>query len=142
MYFLILIISGTDCVFFFCVFAGVQSGFVTLPRLSRLERQFQDGDVLKGSPPDNSGITLTRSDSLASFIVDLGPSLMTEVLSLIDNASSLQISKVSLKHNGNYTCIASNDAATVSTERQLTVTGKNRMHAERLKICKGYSQKG
>lgn len=40
--------------------------------------------------------------------------------------SSLQISKVSLKHNGNYTCIASNDAATVSTERQLTVTGKNR----------------
>uniref|UniRef100_A0A671WDS3 DS cell adhesion molecule like 1 n=1 Tax=Sparus aurata TaxID=8175 RepID=A0A671WDS3_SPAAU len=36
--------------------------------------------------------------------------------------SSLQISKVSLKHNGNYTCIASNDAATVSTERQLTVT--------------------
>lgn len=38
--------------------------------------------------------------------------------------SSLQISKVSLKHNGNYTCIASNDAATVSTERQLTVTGE------------------
>ncbi|KAL2076741.1 hypothetical protein ACEWY4_027662 [Coilia grayii] len=36
--------------------------------------------------------------------------------------SSLQISKVSLKHNGNYTCIASNDAATVSTERQLIVT--------------------
>ncbi|KAM6973578.1 LOW QUALITY PROTEIN: cell adhesion molecule DSCAML1 [Aplochiton taeniatus] len=36
--------------------------------------------------------------------------------------SSLQISKVSLKHNGNYTCIASNDAATVSSERQLTVT--------------------
>lgn len=39
--------------------------------------------------------------------------------------SSLQISKVSLKHNGNYTCIASNDAATVSTERQLTVTGED-----------------
>lgn len=39
--------------------------------------------------------------------------------------SSLQISKVSLKHNGNYTCIASNDAATVSTERQLTVTGES-----------------
>ncbi|XP_031652139.1 LOW QUALITY PROTEIN: Down syndrome cell adhesion molecule-like protein 1 homolog, partial [Oncorhynchus kisutch] len=35
---------------------------------------------------------------------------------------SLQIGKVSLKHNGNYTCIASNDAATVSSERQLTVT--------------------
>ncbi|KAI4813539.1 hypothetical protein KUCAC02_002778 [Chaenocephalus aceratus] len=33
--------------------------------------------------------------------------------------SSLQISKVTLKHNGNYTCIASNAAATVSWERQL-----------------------
>lgn len=39
--------------------------------------------------------------------------------------SSLQISKVSLKHNGNYTCIASNDAATVSSERQLIVTGEH-----------------
>nr|XP_005988243.1 PREDICTED: Down syndrome cell adhesion molecule-like protein 1 [Latimeria chalumnae] len=35
--------------------------------------------------------------------------------------SSLQISSVSLKHNGNYTCIASNGAATVSRERQLIV---------------------
>ncbi|KAM9346546.1 cdc42 effector protein 1b [Symphorus nematophorus] len=66
---------------------GVQSGFVTLPRLSRLDRQFQDGDVRKGSD-----ITLTRSDSLTSFTVDLGPSLMTEVLSLIDNPSCLQMS--------------------------------------------------
>lgn len=40
--------------------------------------------------------------------------------------SSLQISSVSLKHNGNYTCIASNDAATVSRERQLIVRGKMR----------------
>lgn len=37
--------------------------------------------------------------------------------------SSLQISSVSLKHNGNYTCIASNAAATVSRERQLVVRG-------------------
>uniref|UniRef100_H2UKE4 DS cell adhesion molecule like 1 n=1 Tax=Takifugu rubripes TaxID=31033 RepID=H2UKE4_TAKRU len=36
--------------------------------------------------------------------------------------SSLQITKVTLKHNGNYTCIASNTAATVSWERQLIVT--------------------
>lgn len=47
--------------------------------------------------------------------------------------SSLQISKVTLKHNGNYTCIASNAAATVSWERQLIVTGecatvKNKWH--------------
>lgn len=39
--------------------------------------------------------------------------------------SSLQISSVSLKHNGNYTCIASNDAATVSRERQLIVRGEH-----------------
>lgn len=38
--------------------------------------------------------------------------------------SSLQISSVSLKHNGNYTCIASNAAATISRERQLIVRGK------------------
>ncbi|XP_076609373.1 cdc42 effector protein 1b [Chaetodon auriga] len=71
---------------------GLQSGFVTLPRLSRLDRQFQDGDVRKGSLPDSGGITLTRSDSLTSFTVDLGPSLMTEVLSLIDNPTCLQMS--------------------------------------------------
>ncbi|XP_042360103.1 cdc42 effector protein 1b [Plectropomus leopardus] len=71
---------------------GLQSGFVTLPRLSRLDRQFQDGDIRKGSLQDSSGITLTRSDSLTSFTVDLGPSLMSEVLSLIDNPSCLQIS--------------------------------------------------
>lgn len=63
--------------------AGLQSGFVTLPRLSRLDRQFQDGDV---------STTLTRSDSLTSFKVDLGPSLMTEVLSLIDNPSCYHMS--------------------------------------------------
>lgn len=40
-----------------------------------------------------------------------------------DFMSSLQITKVTLKHNGNYTCIASNTAATVSWERQLIVTG-------------------
>lgn len=39
--------------------------------------------------------------------------------------SSLQISSVSLKHNGNYTCIASNAAATVSRERQLIVRGES-----------------
>lgn len=42
--------------------------------------------------------------------------------------SSLQISKVTLKHNGNYTCIANNAAATVSWERQLIVTGEALIH--------------
>ncbi|KAF3700494.1 Cdc42 effector protein 1 Binder of Rho GTPases 5 Serum protein MSE55 [Channa argus] len=71
---------------------GLQSGFVTLPRLSRLDRQFQDPHVRKASVPDSDGFTLTRSDSLNSFTVDLGPSLMTEVLSLIDNPSCFQTS--------------------------------------------------
>uniref|UniRef100_A0A3P9PUS7 CDC42 effector protein (Rho GTPase binding) 1b n=1 Tax=Poecilia reticulata TaxID=8081 RepID=A0A3P9PUS7_POERE len=71
---------------------GVQSGFLTLPRVSRLERQIQDGDVWRTSPADNGCGALTRSDSLASFTVDLGPSLMTEVLALIDNPSPLQVS--------------------------------------------------
>ncbi|XP_070780125.1 cdc42 effector protein 1b [Enoplosus armatus] len=71
----------------FCTY-GLQSGFLTLPRLSRLDRQFEDGELRRGSLPDSGGITLTRSDSLTSFTVDLGPSLMTEVLSLIDNQMS------------------------------------------------------
>lgn len=78
--------------FILCLSAGLQSGFVTLPRLSRIDRQFQGGDVRKGSLPDSGGITLTRSDSLTSFTLDLGPSLMTEVLSMFDNPSCLQMS--------------------------------------------------
>ncbi|KAM9844037.1 cdc42 effector protein 1b [Aulostomus maculatus] len=75
---------------------GLQSGFVTLPRLSRLDRQLQVGDTQKGSLLDGTVATLTRSDSLTSFTVDLGPSLMSEVLSLIDKPSCLQMSNHSL----------------------------------------------
>ncbi|KAF3846757.1 hypothetical protein F7725_003835 [Dissostichus mawsoni] len=78
-----------------CSTYGLQSGFVTLPRLSRLDRPFQDGDARRGSLPDGGGFTLTRSDSLASFTVDLGPSLMSEVLSWIDNPSCFQMSNYS-----------------------------------------------
>lgn len=70
---------------------GLQSGFVTLPRLSRLDRQFQDEDIRRGSLPDSGGITLTRCDSFTSFTVDLGPSLMSEVLELINNPSCLHM---------------------------------------------------
>ncbi|XP_008328519.1 cdc42 effector protein 1b [Cynoglossus semilaevis] len=75
----------------FCAY-GLQSGFVTLPRLSRLDRQFLQGDVQKEPLTDSDSFTLTRSDSLASFTVDLGPSLMSEVLSLIDNPGCFQMS--------------------------------------------------
>lgn len=74
----------------FFLFAGLQSGFVTLPRLSRIDRQLQEADARKHS--DNAHFSLTRSDSLTSFTVDLGPSLMTEVLSFFDNPGCLQMS--------------------------------------------------
>ncbi|KAM8824720.1 cdc42 effector protein 1b isoform 1-T4 [Synchiropus picturatus] len=63
---------------------GFQSGFITLPRLSRLDRQVPDSHWHGGSSPDGEVTPRTRSDSMASFTVDLGPSLMSEVLSLID----------------------------------------------------------
>lgn len=63
---------------------GYQSGFVTLPRLSRMDRPGPDGESCRGSLP--------RSDSLTSFTLDLGPSLMTEVLSMIDIHSCLMSS--------------------------------------------------
>ncbi|CAL1588758.1 unnamed protein product [Knipowitschia caucasica] len=62
---------------------GHQAGFMTLPRFSRLERPGPDGE------------SLPRSDSLTSFTLDLGPSLMTEVLSMIDIHSCLKTSNQS-----------------------------------------------
>ncbi|XP_064842460.1 cdc42 effector protein 1-like [Oncorhynchus masou masou] len=73
---------------------GLQSGFVTLPRHSRHDKQLQDStglfaqDFHCGSLSDN-GFALTRSDSFTSFTVDLGPSLMSEVLGMIDSPSCL-----------------------------------------------------
>ncbi|KAL4647858.1 cdc42 effector protein 1-like [Arapaima gigas] len=69
---------------------GVESGFSTLPRHSRTEWQLQDTSVSSSlepqhdSPPEENLDYLVRSESLTSFTVDLGPSLMSEVLGLID----------------------------------------------------------
>ncbi|XP_051571821.1 cdc42 effector protein 1-like [Myxocyprinus asiaticus] len=74
---------------------GLHSGFVTLPRFSRLDQNPGETsgtlftDYRRSSLQENSDVTLTRSDSLTSFNVDLGPSLMSEVLQLIDSANSL-----------------------------------------------------
>lgn len=87
-----LVVTSVHCFCVCCVVIGLQSGFVTLPRLSRLDRQFLQGDVQKEPLTDSDSFTLTRSDSLASFTVDLGPSLMSEVLSLIDNPGCFQMS--------------------------------------------------
>ncbi|XP_024141220.1 cdc42 effector protein 1 [Oryzias melastigma] len=84
---------------------GLESGFVTLPRLSRSERQQPSvsvpshSDVRRGSLSDQTDASTAAceaerstafSDSLPSltsldaFTFDLGPSLMSEVFSLID----------------------------------------------------------
>ncbi|KAL1246516.1 hypothetical protein QQF64_034650 [Cirrhinus molitorella] len=74
---------------------GLHSGFVTLPRLSRLDQSFAEtseslsADSRRSSLPENSEVSMTRSDSLSSFTVDLGPSLMSEVLELIDSSCCL-----------------------------------------------------
>ncbi|CAL8270981.1 unnamed protein product [Lota lota] len=73
---------------------GLQSGFVTLPRLSRLDRGFPEGNFRKGSLAESGGggATPTLSDSMTDFTdftFDLGPSLMSEILSLIDSPSGL-----------------------------------------------------
>lgn len=81
--------------FFLCSPAGLRSGFVTLPRLSRLDQSFAEtaellsADSRRSSLPENSDVSMTRSDSLSSFTVDLGPSLMSEVLELIDSSCCL-----------------------------------------------------
>lgn len=97
--------------------SGVESGFVTLPRLSRSERQQSsvstpaptnihrgsltdpsDGLLFSGStsmvtpkPKHTSGTAYSDSlpslGSLDAFTFDLGPSLLSEVFSLIDGHS-------------------------------------------------------
>ncbi|XP_030649861.1 cdc42 effector protein 1b [Chanos chanos] len=84
---------------------GVKSGFLTLPRLSRQDRQLTDTsgtfsmDFHCDSFTDNGEFALTRSESLTSFTVDLGPSLMSEVLGLIDSSISLQTTNHSLEED-------------------------------------------
>lgn len=104
---------------YFYVLSGLESGFVTLPRLSRAERQQPSISIPTSSPSIHRGsltdpsdailstgsasivtsehrtttTTTAYSDSLPSltsldtFTFDLGPSLMTEVFSLIDGTS-------------------------------------------------------
>lgn len=85
--------------FFLSSPAGLRSGFVTLPRLSRLDQSFAEtsellnADSRRSSLPENSDVSMTRSDSLSSFTVDLGPSLMSEVLELIDSSCCLITSR-------------------------------------------------
>lgn len=80
---------------------GLESGFVTLPRLSRSERQQPSISVGASRLPDATdaispahpatATTAAHSDSLPSltsldtFTLDLGPSLMSEVFGLLES---------------------------------------------------------
>ncbi|KAG2464595.1 BORG5 protein, partial [Polypterus senegalus] len=73
---------------------GFESGFCTLPRLSRSEKHssgFQDSDVRSHTPPADlcHSSELQHSDSLTSFTLDLGPSLMSEVMELIERSEKI-----------------------------------------------------
>ncbi|XP_064419419.1 uncharacterized protein LOC135359057 [Latimeria chalumnae] len=57
---------------------GLESGFCTIPRFSRLEK-LRESLVSADPKPE-----LQRSDSMRSFKVDLGPSLMSEVMDIIN----------------------------------------------------------
>ncbi|KAI1884561.1 hypothetical protein AGOR_G00227660 [Albula goreensis] len=98
---------------------GLQSGFVTLPRFSRADRQQQDSgsfstEFRRGSLPDSGGYSLTRSDSMTSFTVDLGPSLMSEVFSVIDSPNHTQ--------KTNHSCEYEDEEETSSTPEPATDT--------------------
>lgn len=93
-----LLDEESSAVLTFRVFPGLESGFVTLPRLSRTERQSQGSsppscppEIRRGSLTD-TGITslpcsdsVSPSDSMNSFTLDLGPSLMSEVFAMINS---------------------------------------------------------
>ncbi|TRZ02261.1 hypothetical protein DNTS_034034 [Danionella cerebrum] len=77
---------------------GLESGFITLPRLSRTERPVQGSspstcppEIHRGSLTDIGATSVPCSDSVSpcdsmnSFTLDLGPSLMSEVFALIDS---------------------------------------------------------
>lgn len=57
------------------IFPGLESGFCTIPRVPRSEKTQENTSFAESA--------LTRSDSLLSFRLDLGPSLMSELLHVI-----------------------------------------------------------
>ncbi|XP_067875687.1 uncharacterized protein [Heterodontus francisci] len=66
---------------------GLESGFCTLPRWSRLDKPKENSMAADLEKPtenlDTTDFELPRTDSLLSFNLDLGPSLMAEVLGVM-----------------------------------------------------------
>lgn len=91
------------------------------PRFSIGQRVFIPCVVVSGDLP----ITITWQKDGRPIPASLGVTIDN-----IDFTSSLRISNLSLMHNGNYTCIARNEAAAVEHQSQLIVRGEEtlRMH--------------
>lgn len=62
------------------------------------------------------------------------PASLSVTIDNIDFTSSLRISNLSLLHNGNYTCIARNQAAIVEHQSQLIVRGEGGGEGERVEV--------
>lgn len=87
------------------------------PRFSIGQRVFIPCVVVSGDLP----ITITWQKDGRPIPASLGVTIDN-----IDFTSSLRISNLSLMHNGNYTCIARNEAAAVEHQSQLIVRGKDK----------------
>lgn len=85
------------------------------PRFSIGQRVFIPCVVVSGDLP----ITITWQKDGRPIPASLGVTIDN-----IDFTSSLRISNLSLMHNGNYTCIARNEAAAVEHQSQLIVRGE------------------
>ncbi|XP_067830646.1 cdc42 effector protein 4-like [Heptranchias perlo] len=72
---------------------GLESGFCTLPRWSRLDKPKDNSALADLEKPmddtDSADFELPRTDSLLSFSLDLGPSLMSEVLAVMSSGGAL-----------------------------------------------------
>ncbi|GCC34731.1 uncharacterized protein [Chiloscyllium punctatum] len=70
---------------------GLESGFCTLPRWSRLDKPKESPAAAQSEKRmdnlDTADFELPRNDSLLSFSLDLGPSLMAEVLGVMAKES-------------------------------------------------------
>nr|XP_060632991.1 cdc42 effector protein 1 [Anolis sagrei ordinatus] len=79
---------------------GLESGFCTIPRVPRSEKNQESSHLTES--------TLTRSDSLLSFRLDLGPSLMSELLHVISSTSvSNQADREDEERRGSQTSVSS-----------------------------------
>ncbi|XP_076866520.1 cdc42 effector protein 1b [Brachyhypopomus gauderio] len=113
---------------------GLHSGFVTLPRLTRLNRNSAESSPLPehrcGSLPDDITLPLTRSDSFNSFTIDLGPPLMTELLTLIDRSCTFtrtsQDPKVEEEEENPSSHVCSHAASLTTTLQRDSVNSRGR----------------